>query len=234
MKRVVLIACIATNLMIASAAAQFSGKFELGPPGCEDKGLCTLTYDLRFKDPKGVEWLAAAKDQTDGASIPTWAQSFIGKPFEKLFIKAAVIHDHYCERHVRPWRATHRVFYDGLIDQGVDAAKAKLMYYAVYLGGPKWVDLIPGKSCGKNCLFQFETGVAGQSNAVKASIMTRPATYGQPGFVAELQNVEKLINENGSKIDLDFLEKRAENLRPTDFYYQHGDKVAIGGGIAFE
>src|SRR5690606_11635137 len=35
----------------------------------------------------------------------------------------------------------------------VPPVKAKIMYSAVYLGGPKWVELVPGQSCGPNCIF---------------------------------------------------------------------------------
>src|SRR5687767_4148559 len=89
----------------ASCRADFEGNFELGPAGCEQTGKCILTYDFRFTDPKGLVWQAAASNKTDGASIPAWAQPIIGSPFDKSYIKAAVIHDHYCDRHVRPWRA---------------------------------------------------------------------------------------------------------------------------------
>lgn len=102
------------GLFPAPAFSEFIGPFVLGPNGCEDKGLCTLSYDFKYKDPKGNEWQADAKDKTDGASIPPWAQPIIGKPFDSQFVKAAAIHDHYCVRQVRPWRQTHQVFYDVL------------------------------------------------------------------------------------------------------------------------
>jgi hypothetical protein len=48
-------------------------------------------------------------------------------------------HDHYCykENHVRGWRQTHKAFYYALNTLGVPALKAKIMYAAVYLGGPE-------------------------------------------------------------------------------------------------
>lgn len=234
MKHLLFLACVLTALLLSPAKAQFSGNFDLSPQGCEGTGKCILKYDLRYKDPKGVEWLAAANDTTDGASIPSWAQPFVGDPFDKSYIKAAVIHDHYCDRHVRSWRTTHRVFYDALLELGVDSAKSRLMYYAVYLGGPKWVELIPGKSCGKNCLFKVELpGVVG-AEPVQKPILTRSASYDQPGFATELQEVEKLIAQHGDKVDLEFLERRAESVRPNDFYYKNGDKVSISGGLVLE
>lgn len=236
MRHIMPLAWLLAVAVIGPANAQFTGKFELGPPGCEEKGLCTLTYDLRYADPNGVVWLAAAKDKTDGASIPAWAQPFVGKPFDTSYLKAAVIHDHYCDRHVRPWRQTHRVFYDGLVELGVSGIKAKLMYFGVYLGGPKWVELIPGKKCGQNCIFKFDPKISLQGGAsapgeAATTIMARPADYASQGFAVQMQETEKLLNEHGDKIDLQFLEARARQIRPDDFYYKHGDSVELGAGL---
>ena len=166
------VALIAAGLIASPAWAEFTGPFEIGPPGCEAQGQCTLTFDFKYTDPNGVGWQAAAQNQTDGASIPSWAQSFIGTPFDPSYIKAAVIHDHYCDRHVRSWRATHRVFYDALRELGISAAKAKLMYYAVYLGGPKWVELIPGNSCGDKCVFEVEVSGSSPAAAMEFEVET--------------------------------------------------------------
>ena len=225
---------IAAGLMLTPASAEFIGNLEFIPQGCEATGICTIKNDFEFKDSSGTRWQTKAQDKTDGASIPAWAQPFVGQPFEKTFIKAAVIHDHYCDRHVRPWRQTHKVFFAALIESGVTEAKAKLLYYAVYLGGPKWVELIPGKSCGKNCVFKVEIdGLLGESSKQKSTI-ARPARYSEAGFSSELREGEKIINEGGAEVDLDFLEKRAEKVEPNDFYYKNGDKVTIGGGLAIE
>jgi len=49
-----------------------------------------------------------------------------------------VIHDWFCDRRNMPWERVHRVFYEAMLTSGVEAAKAKLMYLAVYYGGPRW------------------------------------------------------------------------------------------------
>jgi hypothetical protein len=222
---------VATLCAAGPAAAQFTGDLVFEPAGCEEKGLCKLTYKLLFKDPQGLEWQADAQDKTDGASIPPWAQPLVGKPFDPAFIKAAAIHDHYCERHVRSWRATHRVFYDALIATGVPTAKAKIMYYAVYLGGPKWVKLIAGKSCGSGIACINRVEIDGKTNPVGAgssNFLTRAAQYDEPGFAEELAAVAKLLDENNSDISLTDLESRAKKRRPGDFYYQHGDDISLG------
>jgi hypothetical protein len=221
--------CAVTLLTVTapSAFAGFEGNIVLAPPGCEDQGQCVLQFDLRYTDPQGVVWMAAAKDKTDGASIPPWAQPLIGKPFDKSYIKAAVIHDHYCDRHVRPWRQTHRAFYDALVDQGLPVAKAKVMYFAVYLGGPKWVDLISGKSCGKNCIFKVDLDIAVGMASSKVTTVARPAEYDTPGFALAVSDTDKYIAERGGDVSLEELEARAKKLRPDDFYYLHGASVTL-------
>jgi hypothetical protein len=219
MKTHLIIGLLVSSVLSSAVKAEFSGDFELAPVGCEATGKCTLTYKLLYKDPKGMEWEAAAKNVTDGASIPKWAQPFIGKPFDSSYIKAAVIHDHYCDRHVRSWRETHLAFYNAMKDLGVSPVKRKLMYFAVYLRGPKWVDLIEGKSCG--------TGVT-CTNTVDDSVKTllkRGDSYANKSFVGELEAVERELVERGGDISLEELENMAKKMSPDDFYYKNGSVV---------
>lgn len=232
-KKFILSVCSWALLSPIPATAEFIGQFELGPPGCEESGICSLTYDFKYKDPNDMEWQAAAQNTTDGASIPVWARPFIGEPFDRAFIQAAVIHDHYCDRHVRGWRPTHRVFYDALLELGVGTAKAKLMYYGVYLGGPKWVRLIPGRNCGENCVFKVQVEGA-NTTSDNHTIVSRPASYDQNAFAEELTKVEKLLKEQGENVDLQMLERRAKEKRPNDFFYLNEDEVTINSSILRE
>lgn len=149
-----LFSVVVTVALAQPVSAQFVGELELGPTDCKNTGNCTLLNDFGFIDPNGVGWQAQAGLRTDGASIPAWAQPFIGEKFDDAFIKAAVIHDHYCIRRVRGFLQTHRVFYDALIANGVAPVRANTMYYAVLVGGPKWITVISGRPCktGSNCI----------------------------------------------------------------------------------
>jgi len=101
---------------------------------------------LEFVDANGQEWIAPAGILTDGASIPPLFVSFIGNPRSKEFLNAATVHDSYCAEsnrngpyyHTAPWQEVHRMLYDALRVSGTPAIKAKIMYAAVYLGGPRW------------------------------------------------------------------------------------------------
>ncbi|WP_158274060.1 DUF1353 domain-containing protein [Allosediminivita pacifica] len=107
-----------------------------------------LLAPLRFTDSRGVLWTAPSATLTDGASIPTIFVPLIGDPRSPEFLAAASLHDAYCglgnealpQYHQRSWQETHRMFYDSLRAAGVPATKAKTMFAAVYLGGPRWDD----------------------------------------------------------------------------------------------
>lgn len=210
------------------SSAQFTGELVLIPKGCEQIGQCILKEALRFKDASGTIWEAKATLKTDGASIPGIFQPFIGGPFDEKFIKAAIVHDHYCDRHVRSWRTTHRVFYDALLDQGVSTAKAKTMYLAVLVGGPKWIKLIPGKNCGTNCInaMKSTTGVSG--------FHSRAADYSLPALAPTMQEVHAQLQADPNALTVEQIETRARQLKPDDFYFANGDSTVVTSPYATE
>ncbi len=104
---------------------------------------------LEFIDAKQQVWVAPAGILTDGASIPPIFVPLIGDPRSKEFMNAATVHDSYSAEsnrdspyyHAAPWQDVHRMFYDALRVSGTPAIKAKIMYAAVYLGGPRWKEV---------------------------------------------------------------------------------------------
>ena len=101
---------------------------------------------LEFVDAAGRRWRAPPGTLTDGASIPVALSRFVGSPTSGEFVNAAALHDAMCgvgntglpDFHARGWEETHRMFYDALRVGGTDAIRAKMMFAAVYLGGPRW------------------------------------------------------------------------------------------------
>jgi len=138
MKGTFSVGLLAAAFAVTAARAEFIGDLEFIPAGCEASGMCTIKNDFEYKDPAGMRWQTKAQDKTDGASIPSWAQPFVGAPFTKEYIKAAVIHDHYCKTKLRSWADTHAAFYESMIASGEDKKKALLMWAAVYRFGPRW------------------------------------------------------------------------------------------------
>ncbi|MBL4929850.1 DUF1353 domain-containing protein [Fuscibacter oryzae] len=101
---------------------------------------------LDFVDGKARGWTAARLTLTDGASIPPVFVSVIGNPRDPEFALAAAMHDAYCgigneagpAYHAATWQDVHRMFYDTLVAGGTRPARAKIMFAAVWLGGPRW------------------------------------------------------------------------------------------------
>ncbi len=105
---------------------------------------------LVFVDSSGTEWTAPKGTRTDGASVPRLALAVTDGRFDRAFLKAAVIHDAYCQvdnetvspnqYRSRKWRAVHRMFYEASIAGGASETVALSMYAGVWLGGPRWDD----------------------------------------------------------------------------------------------
>lgn len=101
---------------------------------------------LDFVDGAGRRWTAPAATLTDGASIPLIFVPIVGSPRTAEFAAAAALHDALCGIgnedgpvwHGAPWPEVHRMFYDTLITGGTPEVKAKVMFAAVWLGGPRW------------------------------------------------------------------------------------------------
>jgi len=207
----------------------FEGVLELYPEGCKADRKCYLRNDITFTDPHNVKWRAGKRDKnagsgietglTDGASIPDWARGLIGDHYDPQYLMAAVVHDHYCydENHVRGWRETHRMFYDALIALKVPELKAKIMYAAVYFGGPKWTNLVLGESCGPNCV--FDAGSAESSVRSNPGLVYRPAQYGDDSFEPTLQGIAAQL-ELDPTLTLPEIETIVQELRPNDFFYR--------------
>lgn len=215
----------------SAAAGQFVGELKLYPEGCQksESRKCRLDGLLTYKSSTGKHFVwqtdSWSSDKfesgtTDGASIPSWAQEIIGNPYDPSYLKAAIVHDHYCykENRVRSWRETHRMFYDALIDLGIQKSKAKIMYFAVYAFGPKWIEIVPGENCGYNCI----------KSVLPTSQRSEGHTYLSQSSQNEIAKMKVLIiaNEN---IPIEDIENHAKKLNPTDFFLKHGDTYVPTG-----
>lgn len=98
-----------------------------------------LLDDVFFIDSLGILWRAQTGSEIDGASIPRFFWRFIGSPFVGLYRRASVIHDVACVERNRPHQEVHRMFYDAMIADNVPKIKARIMYMAVRVFGPKWL-----------------------------------------------------------------------------------------------
>lgn len=121
-------------------ATQYVGQYKgsIRTEWLDDGRQMRLLSTVKYYDPYGVEWSAPEKSIVDGASIPKPVWSFIGSPFAGRYRKASVIHDVACQDKVKRWEDVHETFYWAMLASKVARWKAKVMYAAVYMGGPRW------------------------------------------------------------------------------------------------
>ena len=86
---------------------------------------------FRYESKNGQEWIVPKGFQSDAASIPKWAQKFIGEPLEGDTLRAVLIHDVYCAYKTRSQEDTHKVFREIMKHDGVNLVTRNLMYQAV-------------------------------------------------------------------------------------------------------
>jgi hypothetical protein len=139
-----------------------------------------LLAPFAYIDPSGLEWFAAAGWIVDGASIPQFAWSLIGGPFEGRYRNASVIHDVACDQQLRPWEAVHEMFYWAMRASGVEPVRAKILYAVVYHFGPRWprrveLDDIPVGSVDSE-LSRVRSEIDPRNVTRVASVRTTPRT----------------------------------------------------------
>lgn len=136
------VAAFLLALSMSCANAQGFGSFvgDVIAKWNPDGRTMTLVEPFAYVDPSGSRWDAPKGATVDGASIPQFAWSFIGGPFEGKYRASSVIHDVACVERTRPWEVVHQAFYTGMLASGVSTTKAKVMYAAVYHFGPRWAE----------------------------------------------------------------------------------------------
>jgi hypothetical protein len=133
---IVILACLTCGCAGPASHGKFTG--EVQTRWLDDGRRMALLAPINYVDPDGVRWIAPTGAIVDGASIPRFAWSVIGGPFEGKYRKASVIHDVACQVQKRPWESVHEMFYHAMLASDVGELKAKTMYAAVYHFGPRW------------------------------------------------------------------------------------------------
>ncbi|MFC3695492.1 DUF1353 domain-containing protein [Chenggangzhangella methanolivorans] len=206
------------------ASAQFTGDLAFDPDGCMAERKCILRSPLLFIDGAKRTWRAEAGDVTDGASIPDWAQSIIGGPWDEAYLKAAVLHDHYCDRRTASWGDTHLMFYEALIELGVSVYKSKLMYYAVYVGGPRWIDMV-APTCGDGSGAPCADGQ--QPTMKRIGEIVRGERYDRLDMRAEMAEVSARMDADPD-MSLEDLRSMAAKNHPEDPFLKQDGPVRAG------
>lgn len=97
-----------------------------------------LLKDVTFTDSGGKIWRALQGSIINGASIPRFFWPLIGSPFVGFYRRATVLHDVYCDNHLRPAQDVHNMFFEAMISDGVPENKALKIFNAVDKFGPRW------------------------------------------------------------------------------------------------
>lgn len=126
----------ATAALADEVPLQFTGR--LVAEFLDDGRRVRLLESYTYVDPSGVVWKVPKGTVVDGASIPRAFWTIIGGPFEGKYRNASVVHDFFCVTKDRAWKSVHRMFYEAMLESGVERPRAKVMYYAVYYFGPRW------------------------------------------------------------------------------------------------
>lgn len=168
-----------------------------------------ILHDFSYVDPQGKVWTAKAHSITDGASIPSVFWVMIGSPFDRDFLKAAIVHDYYCEaegrKHAR-WEDVHKMFHHAALCCGASKSKAGMMYYAVYRCGPRWDiqgRLLPRTACITTS--RSPTASADPSGGAAPVGGAGPAAFAPSDDEAELrevlQQLETFIESGDRSLD---------------------------------
>ncbi len=190
----------------------------------DDGRNMTLREDFVYVDPKDRRWLAPSGTVVDGASIPSAFWTFIGGPFEGQYRNASVVHDIGCIEMTASWEDVHRMFYEACRCGGVSEAKAKILYYAVYHFGPRWVPVTETR-------IEMRPNAEGQmvEQEVTEELMVRVDPV--PPTAEEVEQVEALIEEDNP--DLSVIKKTdRETLRRRPRRGPSRTRTDDGSGIA--
>lgn len=130
-------ACVVADDASRIAGASFEGKVVV--EWLDDPYVLKLRLvnDFAFHDATGI-WVVPAGAVVDGRSLPTLFVKLVGRPFESNFRKTALVYDYAVKSQERSWEESQRMFYDGLLAEGVIPAEAKVMYMLLNATGPRW------------------------------------------------------------------------------------------------
>ncbi|TPI27329.1 DUF1353 domain-containing protein [Mesorhizobium sp. B3-1-9] len=213
--RVVLLLLIFFGSSTAALCQEY-GQFVGNPDGSfisdPDRPQFKLNRPFVYRDPNGLEWTVPAGEVTDGASIPRFAWSLVGGPFDGPYLDAAIIHDYYCCTKSREYYSTHHAFWMGMRAAGVSDTMAYIMWSAVRFGGPAFWSVDPSAVAPVPCRTD---NVAAKSLYEMSDERTRAIAIGKFAGMA------RTLKTSGGKV-LDVVDGKAI-LAQTDEAERHLD-----------
>jgi hypothetical protein len=183
------------------------GRFN-GTPKVELLGegrVIKLLEDFVYVDARNKAWVAKKESIVDGASIPRIFWTLVGGPLDGKYRNASIVHDTACIERNQKWEDVHLMFYEACRCGGLDELQAKVLYWAVYHGGPRW-------NVVQEVREESRTTPDGRRVTI-ARAVTRalPIEPPKPPSEGDLKRVQEIIrSRNPSLDDLKKLEPRSE------------------------
>ncbi len=109
-----------------------------------------LISELRFDQAGGDIWVTPSNCILDGRSVPPMFVHLFGHPFEREFRKTAITYDYAVISKYHPWKKAQRMFYEGMLTEGVEPVEAKVVYMLLSASGSRWASHGPD-SCFSRC-----------------------------------------------------------------------------------
>ena len=96
--------------------------------------LCVVSHDISLKA-WGIDAIMPAGFESDGMSVPRFFWRFIGPRIDGTTIGPAIVHDWLYKTHLLTRKQADRWLFNALRANGYSAAKSRLVYCGVRIGG---------------------------------------------------------------------------------------------------
>ncbi len=168
------------------------GRFNGNPKAdlLDDGRALKLLEDFIYLDPRDKAWLAKKEAVVDGASIPRIFWTLVGGPLEGKYRNASVVHDTACDEKKEKWEDVHFMFYEACRCGGMDEYEAKVLYWAVYHGGPRW-DLV------REARQEIRVGPDGRKFSYRATVTRGSRPQARAGDAAHAEALSRRAAEAG-------------------------------------
>lgn len=173
-----------------------------------------LLRPFSYTDSKGQLWKVPEAYLSNGATIPRELWNIVGPPMSSRYVRAAVIHDYFCETQDRPWEEVHNMFLEAAVASGTDLSEAKLLYAGIVAFGPRWE--VRNADAGKPkplpiVKAQVTPGGSGGTTTAAGEAEGNPPSLEGRSNMEMLQDLKKWIEEKQPSKEM--IDQHVKNIR---------------------
>lgn len=171
-----------------------------------------LLQPFSYTDSKGEEWSVPEAYLSNGATIPKGLWNLVGPPISSRYVRAAVIHDYFCEKQDRPWEEVHDMFFEAALASGTSLNDAKLLYAGVVAFGPRWEVIQAKTGYGRPPIVKAQVTPDGSSGTGESGASpTSPPSLENRSNIQMLQDLKKWIDEHEPSKEM--IDQHVQNIR---------------------